>query len=155
MLSPPRHATPRHATPRHGTPRHATPRHATRVRTETSAEQLVPLQQPENVPAAVAPQLLEAHRARGSRGGVVLGWARCAATSRGKSTKMATWAVAAAGWSSSKSVGGQFEMLRPLVVLLRWRDRPLMRPTAGAALAGAFCPITCALGVAEPLSAAV
>jgi hypothetical protein len=54
-----------------------------------------------------------------------------------------------------QTAGGQFKMLRPLVVLLRWRDRPLMRPTAGAALAGTFCPITCALGVAEPLSAAV
>ena len=53
------------------------------------------------------------------------------------------------------AAGGQFKMLRSLVVLLRWRDRPLMRPTAGAALAGAFCPITCALGVPEPLSAAV
>ena len=37
----------------------------------------------------------------------------------------------------------------------RWHDRPLMRPTAGAALAGAFCPITRALGVPEPLSEAV
>ena len=54
-----------------------------------------------------------------------------------------------------QTAGGQFEMLRPLVVLLRWHDRPLMRPTAGVAFTGAFCPITCALGVAEPLSAAV
>ena len=62
----------------------------------------VPLQQRENVPAAVAPQLFGAHRARGSRGGVVLGWARCAATSRADCKILAPAAVAAAGWSSSK-----------------------------------------------------
>ena len=54
-----------------------------------------------------------------------------------------------------QTAGGLFKMLRPQVVLLRWHDRPLMRPAAGAAFAGAFCPLGCALGVAEPLSAAV
>ena len=45
-----------------------------------------------------------------------------------------------------QTAGGQFEMLRPLVVLLRWRDRPLMRPTAGAAFAGALLSIRMRVG---------
>ena len=54
-----------------------------------------------------------------------------------------------------QTAGGQFKMLRPQVVLLRWHDRPLMRPTAGAAFAGALLSIRMRVGRGEPLSEAL
>ena len=41
------------------------------------------------------------------------------------------------------------------VVLLRWHDRPLMRPAAGAAFAGALLSIRMRVGRGEPLSEAL